>query len=137
VRPVAVALALLLPATALMLRPLRTMELGDEAARALGVAVERSRLALIFVAVALAAVATASAGPIVFVALAAPQIARRLSLASGPGVGCSALTGAVLLLGADYASRRLFVDTQLPVGVLTGVLGGPYLIWLLRREWRA
>jgi iron complex transport system permease protein len=137
VRPVAAALALLLPATALLARPLRALELGDDAARALGVAVERSRLALIFVAVGLAAVATASAGPIVFVALAAPQIARRVTRVSGPGVGCAALMGAVLLLAADCASQRVFGATQLPVGVLTGVLGGLYLIWLLHREWRA
>ncbi len=136
VRPAAVALAVLLPLTIVFARPLRTLELGDDAARALGVDVERARLALIFVAVALSAVATASAGPVVFVALAAPQIARRLTRASGPGVGCAALLGAVLLLAADYASQRLFGDTQLPVGVLTGVLGGLYLIWLLTREWR-
>jgi len=136
VRPVATALLVLVPLTVLLTRPLRMLELGDEAAGALGVAVERSRLALIFVAVALTAVATASAGPVVFVALAAPQIARRLTRATGPGVGCAALTGAVLLVGADYAGQRLFGDTQLPVGVLTGLLGGVYLIWLLTREWR-
>jgi len=137
VRPIALALVLLLPVTALLIRPLRMLELGDEAARGLGVAVERSRLALVFVAVGLTAVATASAGPIVFVALAAPQIARRLTRASGPGVACAALTGGVLLLGADCASQRLFGDIQLPVGVMTGVLGGVYLTWLLTREWRA
>jgi iron complex transport system permease protein len=112
------------------------LELGDETAGALGVAIERSRLALIFIGVALTAVAVASAGPVMFVALAAPQIARRLTRATGPGVGCAALTGAVLLVGADYASQRLFGDTHLPVGVLTGLLGGLYLIWLLTREWR-
>jgi iron complex transport system permease protein len=136
VRPVAVALAILLPATALLARRLRMLELGDDLARALGVPIESSRLALMFVAVALAAVATASAGPVVFVALAAPQIARRLTRASGPGVACAALTGAALLLGADYLSQRAFGPTQLPVGVVTGVGGGLYLIWLLHREWR-
>ncbi|HEV2774996.1 MAG TPA: iron chelate uptake ABC transporter family permease subunit [Solirubrobacteraceae bacterium] len=136
VQPVACALIVLLPLTAMLARPLRMLELGDEAAGALGVAVERSRVALIFVAVALVTVATASAGPVVFVALAAPQIARRLTRATGPGIGCAALTGAVLLVGADYASQRLFGDTRLPVGVLTGALGGLYLIWLLTREWR-
>ena len=133
--PVAAALLVLLPLTALLARSLRMLELGDETAGALGVAVERSRLALIFVAVALTAVGVACAGPVAFVALAAPQIARRLTRATGPGVGCAALTGAVLLVGADYASQRLFGDTQLPVGVLTGLLGGVYLIWLLTREW--
>jgi iron complex transport system permease protein len=136
VRPVGVTLAILLPATALLARRLRMLELGDDVARALGVSIERSRLALILVAVLLAAVATASAGPVVFVALAAPQIARRLTRASGPGVGCAALMGAALLLAADFASERVFGPTQLPVGVMTGVGGGLYLIWLLRREWR-
>jgi len=136
VRPVAAAMLVLLPIVALLSRPLRMLELGDDAARGLGVGVEWARGALIFAAVALAAVATASAGPVVFVALAAPQIARRLTRASGPGVGTSALFGAVLLVAADYASQRVFGDTQLPVGVLTGVLGGIYLIWLLTREWR-
>jgi iron complex transport system permease protein len=136
VRPVWVALAVLLPAVALLARQLRTLELGDDVARALGVSIERSRLALIFVAVLLTAVATASTGPVIFVALAAPQIARRLTRASGPGVGCAALMGAALLLGADFASERAFGPTQLPVGVMTGVGGGLYLIWLLRREWR-
>jgi iron complex transport system permease protein len=136
VRPVGVTLAILLPATALLARQLRMLELGDDVARALGVSIERSRLALILVAVLLAAVATASAGPVVFVALAAPQIARRLTRASGPGVGCAALMGAALLLAADFASERVFGPTQLPVGVMTGVGGGLYLIWLLRREWR-
>ena len=136
VRPIALALVLLLPATALLIRPLRMLELGDDSARALGVAVERSRLALVLIAVGLTAVATAAAGPIVFVALAAPQIARRLTRASGPGVACAALMGGVLLLGADCASRWLFGDAVLPVGVMTGVCGGVYLTWLLTREWK-
>jgi iron complex transport system permease protein len=137
VAPIAAALVVLAPLIAVLARELRTLELGDDAARALGVSVERSRFALVLVAVALCAIATASAGPIVFVALAAPQIARRLTRASGPGVACAALTGAVLLLAADCASQRIPGDLELPVGVLTGVLGGVYLTWLLVREWRA
>jgi len=136
VRPIAAALVVLAPIIWLLARELRMLELGDEAARALGVGVERARLALVFVAVALTAVATASAGPIVFVALAGPQIARRLTHASGPGVACAALMGAVLLLGADCISQRSPGNVQLPVGVVTGVLGGIYLTWLLTREWR-
>jgi iron complex transport system permease protein len=137
VRPVAAALLVLAPTVALLSRDLRMLELGDEAARGLGVPVERARLALVFVAVALCAVATASAGPIVFIALAGPQIARRVTRASGPNVAASALMGAVLLLAADCATQRIPGDIQLPVGVLTGVLGGLYLTWLLIREWRA
>jgi iron complex transport system permease protein len=75
--PVAVALALLVPLALALARPLSLLELGDDAARALGVGAERSRAAMILVAVGLTAVATASTGPVVFVALAAPQLARR------------------------------------------------------------
>ncbi len=134
--PVAGALLVLLPLTVLLAHSLRMLELGDETAGALGVGIERSRMALIFIAVALTAVAVASAGPVTFVALSAPQIARRLTRATGPGIGCAALTGAVLLVGADYAAQRVFGATQLPVGVLTGLLGAVYLIWLLTREWQ-
>lgn len=137
VRPMLLALVLLPPLVALLGRQLRMMEMGDDAAKALGVAVERSRLALLLVGVGLTAVATASAGPVVFVALAAPQIARRLTRATGPGVGAAALMGSVLLLASDLAAQRLFPGSQLPVGVLTGVVGGVYLIWLLYHEWRS
>lgn len=76
--------------------------------------------------VALTTVATACAGPVTFVA---PQVVRRLTRVAGPNLLPAALTGAALLAGADLAARRLL----LPVGVLTGVLGGVYLAFLLRR----
>jgi iron complex transport system permease protein len=136
VGPVALALAVLLPLVAALARPMQLMEMGDDTARALGVRVERARLAVLGAGVALTAVATASAGPILFVALAAPQIARRLTRASGPGVGAAALTGSVLLLASDIAAQRIFPSTPLPVGVMTGVVGGLYLIWLLSQEAR-
>jgi iron complex transport system permease protein len=136
VRPLAVALLVLLPLVALLARPLRMMELGDDAAKALGVRVEGSRLALVLVGVGLTAVAVASAGPIAFVALASPQIARRLTHATGPGIPAAMLTGAALLLGSDLLAQRVFPSTELPVGVVTGVLGGLYLMWLLFHEWR-
>ncbi|HWI73169.1 MAG TPA: iron chelate uptake ABC transporter family permease subunit [Baekduia sp.] len=134
--PTAIALAALLPATALLQRELKMIELGDDTARALGVAVERSRRAVLIVGVLLTAVATAACGPVTFVALAAPQIARRLTAATGPGVLSAALMGAVLLLAGDVAAQRLFPSTPLPVGVMTGAVGGLYLIWLLASEAR-
>jgi iron complex transport system permease protein len=134
--PLAVALAVLLPVLAVLVRPMRVIEMGDDTARALGVEVERSRLRLLLIGVGLTAVATASAGPILFVALAAPQIARRLTRATGPGVFTAALAGAVLLLASDVAAQRLFPSTPLPVGVMTGVVGGIYLIWLLAAQAR-
>jgi iron complex transport system permease protein len=133
--PVAAALAVLVPAALLLARPLAMLELGDDAARALGVSAERSRLALIFVAVGLTAVATASTGPIAFVALAAPQIARRLTHSAAPGLVAAALMGALLLVLSDLAAQRL-LSIDLPVGVMTGALGGIYLCWLLRSGWR-
>jgi iron complex transport system permease protein len=112
------------------------LELGDDAARALGVPVERTRLVLVVTSVALAAAATAVAGPIAFLALAAPQVARRLTASAGPGLVPAACLGALLLLTADLVTQRLFAPSQLPVGLATGALGGGYLAWLLTREWR-
>ena len=133
---VAGALAVLLPAAALLARPLGALVLGDDLAAALGVRVERSRTLLVVVGVVLVAVATAAAGPINFIALAAPQIARRLTRTSGIGLGTAALLGAVLVLASDLLAQRLFAPTQLAVGVVTGVLGGGYLIWLLAGQAR-
>jgi iron complex transport system permease protein len=130
------ALAVVLPLVLLLGRDLRRMEMGDDAAVALGVPVAVARNGLLALAVALTAVATSSTGPVLFVALASPQIARRLTRATGPGVGAAALTGAVLLLLSDFAAQRVFPDQQLAVGVVTGVAGGGYLIWLLWNEWR-
>ncbi|MEV7232872.1 iron chelate uptake ABC transporter family permease subunit [Streptomyces sp. NPDC051020] len=118
-------------------RALRTMEMGDDAAYALGVRVERTRLVLMGCAVVLVAVATAAAGPIAFVSLSAPQLARRLTRSPGPNLAPAAFMGAALLLVADWIAMDAFGDRQLPVGVVTGVLGGCYLLWLLVSERRA
>jgi iron complex transport system permease protein len=103
--PVACALAVLLPAVFVLARPLDTLALGDELAGALGVSVERARLVLLIAAVALTAVATASAGPVPFVALAAPQVARRLTRSPGANLATAGLTGAVLLAAADLGAQ--------------------------------
>ena len=109
---------------------MRQLELGDDAARAHGVRVEVSRLSLLVVGVALIAVVTASAGPIAFVALAAPQIARRITRSAGLPLVASALTGALLLLAADFVAQHL-LPSAVPVGMVTVVIGGLYLIGLL------
>jgi iron complex transport system permease protein len=135
--PLLVVCGLLIP---LMLghgRALRMMEMGDDAAYALGVRVERTRLVLMGCAVLLVAVATAAAGPIAFVSLSAPQLARRLTRSPGPNLAAAAFMGAALLLVADWIAMDAFGDRQLPVGVVTGVLGGCYLLWLLVSERRA
>ncbi|MEU0832231.1 iron chelate uptake ABC transporter family permease subunit [Streptomyces sp. NPDC005969] len=118
-------------------RALRMMEMGDDAAYALGVRVERTRLVLMGCAVLLVAVATAAAGPIAFVSLSAPQLARRLTRSPGPNLAPAAFMGAALLLVADWIAMDAFGDRQLPVGVVTGVVGGCYLLWLLVTERRA
>ena len=103
---------------------------------ALGVSVERSRLLMMLVAVVLTAAATALAGPISFIALVAPHIARRISGTARWGLTQAALCGALLLLAADLCAQQLFMPYQLPVGVVTVSLGGIYLIVLLIQESR-
>ncbi|HEX2054710.1 MAG TPA: iron chelate uptake ABC transporter family permease subunit [Actinomycetota bacterium] len=132
VRPVGLAMLVLLPWVMALARPLRAMQLGDDAARGLGVAVESQRRYLILAAVGLAAVATASAGPVAFVAFVAPAIARRLTRSSLTLLP-SALAGALLLLVSDLAARKSFAPVELPAGIVTGSMGAPYLLWLLAR----
>lgn len=133
--PVVVTLAVIAPLTLLLSRPMRQLEMGDDAARASGVNANRTRLALMVLGVALTAIVTAAAGPISFIALAAPQIARRLTRSAGVALIPSALIGGLLLLAADWAAQHAF-GVQLPVGVMTVSIGGLYFIWLLIREGR-
>jgi iron complex transport system permease protein len=129
--------AVLVPVVLVNARGLRMTEMGDDVSYALGVRVERVRLVLMLAAVLLTAAATAAAGPVGFVALTAPQLARRLTRSPGPNLVPSMCMGATLLIVADLASQRLFGADQLPVGVVTGVLGGVYLLWLLVTERKA
>ncbi|MFH9422410.1 FecCD family ABC transporter permease [Streptomyces sp. NPDC017529] len=135
--PLALVCAVLVPPALLFGRPLRMLEMGDDAAYALGVRGTRVRVVLLTAAVLLVAAGTAAAGPIAFVALTAPQLARRLTRSPGPNLLPAALMGAALLVTADWASQQIFGADQLPVGVLTGVLGGGYLLWLLASERKA
>jgi iron complex transport system permease protein len=129
--------AVLVPLVLANARGLRLMEMGDDVSNALGVRVERVRALLMVAAVLLTATATAAAGPVSFVALTAPQLARRLTRSPGPNLLPSLCMGAALLVTADWASQWAFGADQLPVGVVTGVLGGVYLLWLLVTERRA
>ncbi|MFV0532218.1 MAG: FecCD family ABC transporter permease [Cumulibacter sp.] len=133
---IAVALAILGPSALALSRPLGAMMLGDDTALGLGVRLEQVRLALVLVGVALVSLATAAAGPIAFVALAAPQLARRLTGTRGVGIAGAALMGAALVLASDIIAQRIFAPKEIAVGVVTGSLGGVYLIWILAREWR-
>ncbi|MER6693841.1 FecCD family ABC transporter permease [Streptomyces minutiscleroticus] len=135
--PLLALCAVLVPLVLGNARGLRMLEMGDDVAYALGVRVERTRLLLMLAAVLLTAAATAAAGPVGFVALTAPQLARRLTRSPGPNLVPAMCMGATLLIVADWASQRAFGADQLPVGVVTGVLGGVYLLWLLVAERRA
>lgn len=110
---------------------LPVLQMGDDAAGALGVAPERTRLAYLVAAVALVALACAAAGPITFVALAAPQIARRLTASPGVALIPAAAMGGVLLLASDIAAQHVFTGNELPVGAVTVSVGGMYLVYLL------
>ncbi|MEV2254068.1 iron chelate uptake ABC transporter family permease subunit [Streptomyces sp. NPDC050147] len=135
--PLLVLCAILVPLVMTYARPLRMLEMGDDVGYALGVPVERTRIVLMASAVLLTAAATAAAGPVSFVALTAPQLARRLTRSPGPNLLPAMFMGATLLIVADWASQRAFGADQLPVGVVTGVLGGIYLLWLLVIERKA
>lgn len=117
--------------------PLGLVAMGDDVATGLGVRVRRIRLVSIVVAILLVACATAVAGPVAFVALSAPHIAHRLCGGGGVGFASSALVGALLVLASDVCAQRLIAPAELPVGVVTGVVGGLYLLWLLIREVRS
>lgn len=132
--PTLLVLGVFIPLVFMLERPMKQLEMGDDAARALGIKVEPVRLGLLVLGVALTATATAVAGPISFVALAAPQIARRLTGAAGVALLPSAAMGALLLAAADFLAQRAFAPTQLPVGVVTVSIGGLYFVWLLMRE---
>jgi len=119
-----------------LFRDYRALELDDDTARSLGVRVGRTRLLLVIVAALLTGTATAAAGPIGFIALAAPQVARRAMGTSGIPLLGSALTGATVLLVADVIGQRVIAPVQIPVGLLTAVVGGAYLFWIVARTRR-
>ncbi|MEW5810323.1 MAG: iron chelate uptake ABC transporter family permease subunit [Actinomycetota bacterium] len=131
VAPMTVCVALLVMALILLGPQLPVLQLGDDAAGALGLHPDRARAAYLVVGVGLVAVACAAAGPITFVALAAPQLARRLTASPGVALLPAAAMGAALLLLSDLLAQQLFRDNELPVGVVTVSLGGCYLIYLL------
>ncbi|MGW0863985.1 FecCD family ABC transporter permease [Streptomyces sp. NPDC002611] len=133
-QPLAVVCLLCLPGLVWASRAVRPLGLGTETAASLGVRVGRARLGLTLLGVVLAATATGAAGPIGFVALTAPQLARRLTRTPQLPLLSSALTGAVILVGADLAARTLLPPLEIPVGALTSLVGGPYLLWLLGRR---
>ncbi|SDD46223.1 iron complex transport system permease protein [Sanguibacter gelidistatuariae] len=131
-----VALAVFGTAALLLSRGLQLVEMGDEAALALGVRTQRVRLAAVAVGVVLAAAAVVVCGPIAFVALVAPQLARRMTRSAGPGMVAAGVFGALIMTVADLVAQYQPWSATLPVGVLTAGIGGVYLAALLTHEWR-
>ncbi|EOW9278707.1 FecCD family ABC transporter permease [Vibrio cholerae] len=132
--PVMCGVLMLLPLIKGLARSLQMLEMGDEIARQLGVAVEPIRLFMILAAVTLAALATGAAGPIAFIALAAPQLAARLRQTANTPLVSAGLMGACLLLGADLLTQWIPLALTLPIGRITGLVGGIYLLMLLMRS---
>lgn len=133
--PLLAGVVVLLPLAFTLGRQLEALQLGDDVARALGVRVERARLALLGVAVLLTGLAVAASGPIAFVAFVSPHIARALARSVAPSavLPIAAGVGAVLVSGADAAGRLLFAPTEIPVGIITSIVAAPYFLYLLRR----
>lgn len=136
VYPVLIGALLIIPIVAFLGKPLSMMEMGDDLARQMGVHVERTRVFAIICAVLLASLATGSAGPIAFVALAAPQLVRRLTRTRSVPVISAAAMGACILVLADLFSQIMPFAIVVPIGRMTGLVGGLYLIWLLTRAKR-
>ncbi|MFJ5924406.1 FecCD family ABC transporter permease [Kitasatospora sp. NPDC092948] len=118
-------------------RRLDLLALGERPARHLGVDVERMRIVLITVVALLTAAAVAVSGIIGFVGLVVPHLLRMLA---GPGhrflLPASAVGGALVLVSGDLAARTLAAPAELPLGVLTALIGSPFFFWLLRRTRR-
>jgi iron complex transport system permease protein len=121
--------------TLLLARPLNALALGEDAGRALGAHVGRVRLVSLLLIAVLCGAATAAAGPIVFLGLTVPHVARILVGTDHRWVlPVSALLSPVLLLGADVLGRLLERPGEIEVGIMTAILGGPAFIWLVRRK---
>jgi iron complex transport system permease protein len=131
----ALGLGLTLPAAQRLSRVLDALVLGEDSARSLGLALPQLRLLLVGLLAAATGLAVSQAGLVAFVGLAAPHLVRRIAPgAHGYTLLASAGAGAVLLLAADVVARALIAPQELPVGVLTALFGGVYLLWLLNRQ---
>ncbi|WP_223165471.1 FecCD family ABC transporter permease [Lentzea indica] len=126
---ITLALVVVVLVTAFQLRP---MHFGDDVAAGLGVRYTAVRAVLLLCAVLLAGVAVSAAGPVPFVALVAPQITMRLLRSPVPPLIASGLFGALLLIGSDLIAR-IVLPNDMPVGIVTAIIGGPFLVYLLVR----
>jgi len=136
VATLACALVLALPLALGLARALDALVLGEASAASLGLPLPRLRLALVAVMALATGTAVAQAGLIAFVGLVAPHLVRRLVVVRHAALlALSALAGGILLLAADVAARSVIAPMELPVGLLTAVFGGGYLLLLLRQRW--
>lgn len=138
VAALALALAVTLPLAVSLARVLDALVLGETSATSLGLRLPRLRLALVAVVALATGASVAHAGLVAFVGLVAPHLVRRMVVVRhGALLALSALAGGVLLLAADVAARSVMAPRELPVGLLTAVFGGSYLLLLLRQRSRA
>ena len=134
VRLATIFILVVLPVAVMLMHPLRSMLLGDLVTRSLGVPLERTRLTIILLGCALASIAVAIAGPIGFIALMVPHMARMIAgPASGSVLIFTGLLGGIVLLLSDVLSQH-FLPVTLPVGVVTSAVGAPYFLYLLYRS---
>lgn len=132
---IAVWVAVLLPAAMLLARQLNTLSLGEDTAKGLGVRVEWQRALLLLISVTLAAVAVAVSGTIGFIGLIAPHITRRLVGPAHEGlIPTAALFGGALLVLSDLIGRWAVAPGELPIGVVTAIIGAPYFLYLMYRN---
>lgn len=134
VQTLGIALLLALPMAKSLGRGLSTLRLNSAVARGLGVRLAWVRGLTLALTVVLTALAVAVVGPVGLIALAAPEMARFLAGSSGVPILNAALTGALLMIIADWAGRSVLAPLEIPVGVVTALVGGPYLLWILIRQ---
>ncbi|RAH38507.1 iron ABC transporter permease [Halomonas sp. SL1] len=128
-----IGLAIGWPLAMALARSLSLMRFSDAVARGLGVGLRRRRAQILGLSVLLTALAVAVAGPVGMVGLIGPEIARSLSTSRGVPLVASALAGALVMVLADLTGRLLLAPIELPVGIVTAVVGGPWLLWILMR----
>lgn len=134
--PLILSVVVIAPAMIALGKHLQLLELGEQSAVSLGVRTSAARIALIFGSVCMVAIATSTTGPIAFVSFLAGPIARRLVGAGSSGLIPAGLVGVNLVLAADLIGQFAF-PVRFPVGIITGILGAPYLLLLLARMNRA
>ena len=128
-----VGLALGIVAAQMLARSMAVLRFSDAVAQGLGIRVRLCRLLALALSVALTALAVAVAGPVGLIALLGPEVARHLSSRRGVPLTGSALAGALLMVASDLVGRLLFAPIEIPVGIVTAVVGGPFLLWILLR----